>query len=416
MSNVFVAPKIRIGFQTREDCFTKKLAYIIYYDTAGKIRKEKSWKSWIDDKIPVEEHENTPMEGFTLNRDVKRYSGDWFSSKRTLIRVHDPRGFEFEVTTENLIAILMHTDCSKRSLIGQFVYAWSGQDLVLLPTNSEEYQAAVNYTAGLAKKVKAKELVNGVEYKTKRDGNVIYMGKFNIYTFANDSMKYTYATPSGKRTANKCMVFTDDNGETFFTKKSVDFLSEALSTEPVINYAELVDKFNAKIYAHDIVSFEVEPVEIDDTLVDRYGKGETYKITDEFAYSSYCMGFRRNKYFYQTPGGFIPVIFDPEFSTTRAPEGSKHYWVYKTKSIKLTRAGHPYYDETSPLIKLTEKTIGSEPNPSFKQHFSHDGSGLIKRISVGEAYPKLYDLVVVLDNGNRVKIDSLCQLNFAAQK
>ena len=123
MSNIFIAPKIKVGFQKRTDCFTGKLAYVIYYDEKGKLRKEKSWESWRSKDIPVEEYDNVPMEGFTLNRDVKRYSGDWFSSKRTLIRVHDPRGFEFEVTTENLIAILMHTDCLRRGLTGQFVYA-----------------------------------------------------------------------------------------------------------------------------------------------------------------------------------------------------------------------------------------------------------------------------------------------------
>jgi hypothetical protein len=311
----------------------------------------------------------------------------------------------------------MHTDCSKRSLIGQFVYAWSGQDLVLLPTNSEEYQAAVNYTAGLGKKVKAKELVNGVEYKTKREGNVIYLGKFNIYTFANDSMKYHYRTPYGKRTATKLMVFTDDDGKTFFTKKSVDFLSEALSTEPVVNYAELVDKFNAKIYAHDIVSFEVEPTVVDDTLVARYGQGEEYKITDEIKDSSYGVDFRRNKYFYETPNGFIQVNLQPEFNHFISPEdiaaGRRHY-IYKTKCIKLARPDNSYYNETYPLIKLSEKTISSAPNPNYKQ--GYNDNIVINRISVGEAYPQLYDLVVVLDNGSRVKIDSLDQLNFAAQK
>jgi hypothetical protein len=39
---IFIAPKIRVGFQNRTDCFTGKLAYIIYYDTKGKIRKEKN--------------------------------------------------------------------------------------------------------------------------------------------------------------------------------------------------------------------------------------------------------------------------------------------------------------------------------------------------------------------------------------
>src|SRR5512137_226613 len=160
MGNIFVAPKIKVGFQKRSDTYTGQLAYIIYFDEKGKLRKEKSWDGWRDHKIAPQEFDNTPMDGFTLNKDVQR-SREWFGSGRNMIRIHDPRGFEFEVTCENLIEILMHTDCLRRGLVGQFVYAWVGPELVLLPTNSEEYQAAAKYTAGLGKKVSAKTLVPG---------------------------------------------------------------------------------------------------------------------------------------------------------------------------------------------------------------------------------------------------------------
>lgn len=260
--SIFIAPKIKIGFQKRDDCFTGKLAYISYFDEKGKFRKEVSWEGWRSKDIPVEEYDNKPISGFTLNKDVKRYSGDWFSSKRTLIRVHDPRGFEFEVTTENLIAILMHTDCLRRGLIGEFVYAWSGQELVLLPTNSEEYTKAIQYTAGLSKKVKSKELVAGGSYKTKRDGDVVYMGKLNWYEYNIES-----CYRAGDRTEKKVSVFTKDDGKNFFYKKSLTFLSELNSNGAVSNYAELMDKFHAKIYANKIVKIEPRRVDFDPELI-----------------------------------------------------------------------------------------------------------------------------------------------------
>mgnify|MGYP003293415702 CR=1 FL=1 len=40
-TNIFIPKKIKVGFQTREDTYTKKLAYVIYYDTQGKLRKDK---------------------------------------------------------------------------------------------------------------------------------------------------------------------------------------------------------------------------------------------------------------------------------------------------------------------------------------------------------------------------------------
>lgn len=66
-----------MGFQTRNDTYTKKLAYVIYYDEKGKLRKEPSWNSWRDKKIDPEEFDNVPTEGFVLNKKVGGYAGDW---------------------------------------------------------------------------------------------------------------------------------------------------------------------------------------------------------------------------------------------------------------------------------------------------------------------------------------------------
>lgn len=43
MSNIFIPQKLKIGFNNRDDTYTKKLAYIIYYDHTGKLRKQISW-------------------------------------------------------------------------------------------------------------------------------------------------------------------------------------------------------------------------------------------------------------------------------------------------------------------------------------------------------------------------------------
>ncbi len=38
----FIPSKIKVGFQERSDTYTGKLAYIIYYDNKGVLRKERS--------------------------------------------------------------------------------------------------------------------------------------------------------------------------------------------------------------------------------------------------------------------------------------------------------------------------------------------------------------------------------------
>src|SRR5574343_653436 len=135
-NNLYIPKKLKIGFQNRQDTFTGKLAYIIYYDNEGVLRKEKSWNNWIDKKIEVLEIDNTPISGFVINKDIRRSTYYW-GSGRTIIRVHDPRNFEFEITPDNLIGILSHSDVTKCDIQEACIFAWSGTELVLLPVNSQ---------------------------------------------------------------------------------------------------------------------------------------------------------------------------------------------------------------------------------------------------------------------------------------
>jgi len=106
--------KIVVGYQEREDTYTKKLAYIIYYDNKGVLRKEKSWRGWIDSgdsgyrneyvdgkytrvlheelvrgPLPTHEFENVPTEGFVLNKKAGGYSTGW-NHRAASCRVWDP--------------------------------------------------------------------------------------------------------------------------------------------------------------------------------------------------------------------------------------------------------------------------------------------------------------------------------------
>ena len=75
---LFIPSKIKVGFQKRDGTYTGKLAYVIYYDLTGKLRKETSWESWRDKKITPVEFTNEPTEGFVLNKGVggQRHSSD----------------------------------------------------------------------------------------------------------------------------------------------------------------------------------------------------------------------------------------------------------------------------------------------------------------------------------------------------
>jgi len=63
-TQLFIPKKIKVGYQKRKGTYTEKLAYVIYYDAKGKLRKETSWDNWRDKKIEPEEFDNEPHGGF----------------------------------------------------------------------------------------------------------------------------------------------------------------------------------------------------------------------------------------------------------------------------------------------------------------------------------------------------------------
>jgi hypothetical protein len=256
-TNLFIPTKIKVGFQKRANTFTGKLAYIIYYDEKGVLRKEKSWTSWCDDSIDSIEFDNVPQTGFLFNKGVTR-SHDWFGSGRSMVRVYDSRDFEFEITVDNLIGILMHSDVSKRDIVEPCVYAWAGTELVLLPINSQEYQDSLVYTEKQSNKISAKQLVIGQQYVARKTDTVYtYIGFFPYYD--NGSWRSRSLIP--KLQVKKHIFY---NGKSFETVK-VDTLSHCVSDEIDSNYADLVDLWYQSHHSSPIKSIEIHPYHRDTT-------------------------------------------------------------------------------------------------------------------------------------------------------
>ena len=253
-SNLIIPKKIKAGYQKRDGTYTGFLGYVIYQDTKGVWRKEKSWEEWRDTTIPVQEFDNTPQDGICLNKDVQRYNWSHFGSNRSYIRIYDPRGIEFEITPENLLGILTETDCLKRGLDGQFVYAWDGKNLVLLPCNSEAYKKAVENTNRQVMKVSAKDLKPGYAYITKKGETVIYLGKQQWSEWSKDYWK------DKKRIVLKAHVFahpTKPKFESqFFRKMDASFLASVESSYEVLEYADLLEGFNQTTHSANLSHFE----------------------------------------------------------------------------------------------------------------------------------------------------------------
>lgn len=192
-TNIFVPSKINVGFQNRQGTYTGKLAYVIYFDEKGKLRKETSWEGWRDKNIPNEIYDNEPTEGFVLNKKVGGVEESWgWDVRKTYTRIYDPRGFEFEITVPNLLWILENCDCIKgKGLEGQFVYGWDGKELVLVPVESPDYKEIQEKNKIIHNNefIKAKDLILGATYETLKGERYVYMGKYDTY---NTLTNYCY--------------------------------------------------------------------------------------------------------------------------------------------------------------------------------------------------------------------------------
>lgn len=180
-SNIFVPRKINVGFNHRDDVSTGKLAFVIYYDEKGVLRKEKSWQEWREENIPNEHYDNLPTRGFVLSKKVGGYSSCW-NQRQLYVRVQDPRGFEVEITIPNLLYILENTNSIRgKGLDGEFTYGWDGTELVLVPVDCPDYAEIEEYSNRLFdnKTIKVKDLRPGVTYKTRNNDSLIYVGKFD---------------------------------------------------------------------------------------------------------------------------------------------------------------------------------------------------------------------------------------------
>ena len=183
-TNIFVPKIINVGYQNRKDTYTGKLAYVIYTDEKGVLRKQASWDSWRDSNIEPSTFNNVPLSGFVLNKKVGDTQTHW-NFRQAYCRIYDPRGFEFEITIENLLYILENTNSIVgKGLEGDFVYGWDGKDLVLLPVNSPDYKEIQEFTHLMYsdQSISGKDLVVGCTYRGKDGCFYIYLGKYDEYS------------------------------------------------------------------------------------------------------------------------------------------------------------------------------------------------------------------------------------------
>lgn len=376
MSNeqLFIAPKIKVGFQKRSDTYTEMLAYVIYYDMKGVLRKEKSWESWRDKKIEPVEFDNVPTEGFVLNKKVGGKGWSSWDTRQEYVRVYDPRNFEFEITVPNLLFILKECDCSKgKGLEGKFVYAWSGTTLVLLPESSEEYKRSASYTGLQAKTIPVKSLVKGAAYLTKKQEKWIYIDK---------RLRYNVGVTSWRDVAHVDLthVFWDDNDKIFVFQRDTKKLAAVISETADASYAGLVEMYDKSVHGSPPVRLftQEQPLPVHDP--NRYWYGHPWaKEKSPGVFSQYESHFSNGSV------DRITKTYEVSLREVTTPVGKG------TKYLDFNRIYHCWYSDRyrngpgDSLAGITPVDQGLYVELASGSVFKVTGSGLTQ---IGEANGK----------------------------
>lgn len=120
---------------------------------------------------------NTPREGFKITDDVKRV---YWGGGNVVWRVYDPAGFELEIQSQNLMALIQCAGVSEGGLIpGKCIWGRDGKNNILLHETSEEYASAILAAENLKKpkNVAAADLQIGGTYLLQDASEGIYLGK-----------------------------------------------------------------------------------------------------------------------------------------------------------------------------------------------------------------------------------------------
>jgi hypothetical protein len=161
---------------------------------------------------------------------------------------------------------------SKRDITEPCVFAWNGTELILLPTNSVEYQQSVTHTAKQTNVVRAKDLKGGATYSVKanHEQRFVYLGKLDRYETENIERDYQtggWRNYTRKITVGyKCVVkpkkyhvFISPAAEDHIeVRDSLAFLSECVSDEVHPDFLSLTDKYYSTAGSQQIIGLELD--------------------------------------------------------------------------------------------------------------------------------------------------------------
>lgn len=320
--------------------------------------------------------ENVPTEGFVLNRNVggARSGYHEWDTRLEKVRVYDPRGFEFEITVPNLLFILQEcTSVKGKGLDGEFIYAWAGKELVLIPTSCAEYKTSIEFTSLQNQKVSKKDMVVGCSYMTKDLEPLIYLGKF-YYNFI-----CSYSNTMVDRLMQFVFYNTKDNE--FVPHKGFQKIATKTSDTPVDNYADLVEKFTKGAHGATVIGITSKPA-VPSIKLDEDGNIDNGINLDEDDDAYYGRMLFSKKI---SENVFVSKYIYEDYNYRRKNEEGAAY-------VKK------YYFQSNDTYKFADGKLTKNYNYNYK---SNPERYTIEELKLIDDLCKLY---VVLDSGQEIEI------------
>lgn len=145
-SMVIIPEKHYVGMVNRSDS-SVPLGFITPWgeDKAAQKRME-TVDSWVKGNrsktIPTTIIDNIPMAGFKLTSGIR--TGQYGAVDKW--RIEDPRGFELEISSNNLAMVMAVSTIEKGEILEKCVWARTGGNNILLSVESDDYKEAVSQT------------------------------------------------------------------------------------------------------------------------------------------------------------------------------------------------------------------------------------------------------------------------------
>jgi hypothetical protein len=179
MSNTVIIIPEELYLGVRWNKGSIPIGFVTPYGTDAAAKKRMSTvDSWTNNapknsKLKNITFKNVLMAGFKLEKSQRRWS-----TSNVVWKVQDPRGFMFEISSDNLTNILETSTIINGEIIDKCVYGRHRGENVLLTETSPEYKDALNATSASKKSVAIKDVPVGSRVILANGISAIYYGLF----------------------------------------------------------------------------------------------------------------------------------------------------------------------------------------------------------------------------------------------